>query len=135
MTDAELKNRIESSAGLRRIKADLVDEIAFRADGPARLDPMTILMIISVIIQVIAYCRKRNSPEKIISMIQTARTQPLRKTLLLRRRLNRLCEREVGEYGANFRAPIYDSVVDMAERATDEEIQEIMALADEYGAE
>lgn len=134
MTDAELKDRIESSAGLRRIKADLVDEIAFRADGPARLDPMTILMIISIIVQVIAYCKKRRSPEEIVAMIQSARTQPLRRTLLLRRRLNRLCERETFSYGAGLQAPIYDAVADMAERASDEEIQELMTLADAYNA-
>lgn len=90
MNAEELQNRIESSPGLRRVKTDLVDEIAFRADDSTRFDPMTILMIISIIIQVISYCRKRNTDEAIIDAIRNAKTLPRRKTILLRRRLGEL---------------------------------------------
>lgn len=133
MDDKELISRIESSQGLRRVKADLVEEISFRADGSARFDPMTILMIISIIVQVIAHCRNKTSDEDIADYIRNARTQPLRRTLLLRRKLRRLCDDQLGlRYGENIEKPIYASVVDMAENTTEAEIAEIIRLAREY---
>lgn len=133
MTENELLSRIESSEGLRRVKADLVDEISFRADDSARFDPMTILMIISIIVQVISYCRKKHSDEDIADCIRNARTLPLRRTMLMRRRLKRLCDDKLcAAYGAEIEKPIYSSVVDMAENSTDAEIAEIIRLAREY---
>ena len=134
MDDQELLSRIESSQGLRRVKADLAEEISFRADGSARFDPMTILMIISIIIQVINYCQKRNSDDQIADYIRNARTQPLRRTLLIRRRLRNLCDETIdGKYGLSLEKPIYTSVVDMAENLTEQEIAEFLRLAKNYG--
>lgn len=130
MNAEELQNRIESSPGLRRVKTDLVDEIAFRADDSTRFDPMTILMIISIIIQVISYCRKRNTDEAIIDAIRNAKTLPRRKTILLRRRLGELdCFAAGGPVASQ---PAYAALMDMSENMTDEEIQEMLQLAREY---
>jgi hypothetical protein len=133
MTEEELIQRVESSEELRRIKATLIDEVAFRADGLARLDPLTILTIISIIIQIVAYCRERNSDETIVSYIQNARTLPRRKMIRLRRRLNNLfIDRDMGLENAQ---PIYDAIIDMAENADNAEINEIMCLARDYSVE
>jgi hypothetical protein len=132
MTEEELKSRIESSSDLRRVRAALIDEVAFRADGLARLDPLTILTIISVIIQVVAYCRERNSEEIVINYIQNARTLPRRKTILLRRKLNNLLQ----DYNLQLESPqpIYDAIMDMAESASTTEIAAVMRLAQDYSA-
>lgn len=132
MTEEELTSRIESSPDLRRVRAALIDEVAFRADGLARLDPLTILTIISVIIQVISYCRTRNSEETVVAYIQNARTLPRRKTILLRRRLSNLLQ----DYDLQLESPqpVYDAIMDMAEGATSNEIDEIMQLARAYSA-
>lgn len=132
MTEEELKSRIESSPDLRRVRAALIDEVAFRADGLSRLDPLTILTIISVIIQVVAYCRERNSEETVVEYIQNARTLPRRKTILLRRRLSNLLQ----DYDLQLESPqpIYDAIMDMAEGASSNEIDEIMQLSRAYSA-
>lgn len=132
MTEEELKSRIESSPDLRRVRAALIDEVAFRADGLSRLDPLTILTIISVIIQVVAYCRERNSEETVIKYIQNARTLPRRKTILLRRRLSNLLQ----DYDLQLDSPqpIYDAIMDMAESASNNEIDKIMQLSRDYSA-
>lgn len=123
MTEEELKNRIESSADLRRVRAALVDEVAFRADGLARLDPITILTIISIIIQIISNCRKTTPDTEIINLIRNARTLPRRKTIRLRRRLGLATDEPEAVYAA---------IMDMAENAEDSEIKEIMTIAGEY---
>lgn len=123
MTEEELKNRIGSRQGLRRVRETLSDEISFRADGPARLDPITILTIISIVIQVIAYCREKNSDEDIIAAIKNAKTLPLRKTIKLRRKLKALQLEE------DLAQPIYDSTIDVAEGLSDAEIADLIELA------
>lgn len=120
MTEEELKKRIESSEDLRRVRATLVDEVAFRADGPARLDPFTILTIISIVIQIISYCRKTTDDAAIVNLIKNARTIPRRKTIRLRRRLGLVTDNADAVYAA---------IMDMAENADDIEINEIMRIA------
>lgn len=130
MTDEELKGRIESSEGLRRVKDTLLDEVSFRADGSARLDPLTILTIISIVVQVITFCLKQNDPAVIADAVRNARTLPRRKTIRLRRWLKNLSQ----DYGIESETtqPVYESVVDIAENMSDDEIAEIIQLAQEY---
>lgn len=129
MNDEELKNRVESSSGLRRVRAALCDEVAFRADGPARLDPITILTIISIVIQVITHCRNKNSDEDIVQAIRNAKTLPRRRLALLRRRLNNLPEDVYASIGDP--QPVYDTLLDMGENLSDDEIEELLRLSRE----
>lgn len=132
MTDDELKNRVESSPGLRRVRETLLDEVSFRADGPARLDPMTILMIISLVIQVIKFCIDRHSEESVVDAIRNARTLPRRRLIVLRRRLNRAMADCVDcPVSAQ---PVYDALLSVSEELTDEEIAELMHLSRETAA-
>lgn len=129
MCDDKIKERIESSAGLRRVRATLIDEVSFRADDSIRLDPLTILTIISIIIQVISYCRENQTDENIINLIRSSRTIPRRKTIRLRRRLNNFAAAN-GISDDNVQV-IYNAIMDMGENATDEEINEIVQIARE----
>jgi uncharacterized membrane protein len=130
MTDKELQNRIESSEALRRARETLLSEVSFRAGASARFDPFTILMIISIIVQVISACQKRRNPDKIINDIRNARALSPMRTRRLRKKLDAMwetqCQGNSEECAENI---LYAALVDVAERADDAEIQEIMDLA------
>lgn len=131
MTEQELHNRIESSQALRRAKETLSNEVSFRAGPSARFDPITIIMIISVIVQVLAYCRSRRTADLIVADIKNARALPRWRTRRLRQKLNKLWEEYCnGEEECDDNA-FLSSTLDFAETATDEEIHEVMALAAE----
>lgn len=129
MTDTELKSRIESSDGLRRVRDTLFNEVSFRASNHARFDPLTILTIISIVVQIITFCLKNNDTTTIADAIKNAKTIPRRKTIRLRRRLKNLTQ-DIGLSTEEFQ-PIYDSVLDVAERMSDDEINELINLAKE----
>lgn len=133
-TDKELITAVESNATLRRVREELLNEISFRAPGSTQFDPMLILMAISIIVQVIIACRKRNSDEKIIGWLQNARTLPRLRTIRLRRKLDALwqdhCEGENCDKNV-----LFDALLDTSENASDAEIAEILQMAAQRGAE
>lgn len=136
MSDADLIARIESSPVLRRARETLLNEVSFRADKSARLDPMTILMIISIVVQLISFCRQRNNSDaKITGWIRSARTLPRRRTIRLRRQVDTLWEQHCGDNTAAYENnAFFDALLDVGENATDEEIQEILRMAAELNA-
>jgi hypothetical protein len=135
MSDNDLKLRVESSEVLRRARENLLSEVSFRADKSARFDPFTIIMLISIIVQIIAVCQKRRNPDGIIADIRNARTLPQFRTRRLRRKLDALweecCGHNTEECASN---ALFDAVIEQSENATDEEINEIMRLAAEVDA-
>jgi len=135
MTDSELQHRIESSEALRRARETLLSEVSFRAGASARFDPFTIIMIISIIVQIIAICQKRRHPDKIVNDIRNARTLPPMRTRRLRRKLTALWETQCGGSPADCSDDIlFSALIDVAERADDAEIREIMELAAQQNA-
>ena len=136
MNNTELLNRIESSQSLRRAREKLLSEVSFRAGAAARFDPFTIIMIISVIVQVLSYCRNRRNPEDIAADIRNARALPKFRTRRLRRKLNQLweqqCDGGIEDCSDN---PILAATVDMAEELSDAEINELITLAETHGGE
>ena len=136
MSTDPLIARIESSAALRRARETLLDEVAFRADPSARFSPMLILMAISIIVQMIAICKERNTEERIVNWIKNARTLPRFRTKLLRRRLDALWETQCGDSPEGHENnALFDAVLDLGETATDAEIKEIMTMASAAAAD
>lgn len=132
MTDKELQERIESSPALRRVRETLSSEVSFRAGASARFDPFTILMLISIIVQVIAMCRKRRHPDKISQDIRNARTLPRIRTWRLQKKLRELWEKQSSGSAADGGPDVlYEALVDFAERADDTEIAAVMELAEQ----
>lgn len=60
-------------------------------DNHVGIDPFLILMLISVIIQVVKFCQDRNkqTDDDIVTALTTLDKLPLRRTIVLRRRLNK----------------------------------------------
>jgi hypothetical protein len=131
MPEQELLKQIESSEALRQAREKLLSEVSFRAGPSARFDPITIIMLISVIVQVLKYCRERRKPADIIADIRNARTLPRLRTRRLRRNLAELSEKLLLQDSDTSSNLFFDAAVDAAESASDEEIAEIMRLAAE----
>lgn len=132
MTNEELYKRIESSPALRRVREELLSEASFRAGASARFDPFTIIMLISVIVQILNYCRKRRHPDELVADIRNMRTLPRLRMRRLRQRLDALwadhCD---GGYDDCRDNPLLAATLEVAENTTDEEIKELLTIAEE----
>lgn len=125
----KLIGQISENPRLASLRQQLASELAFRAGGDVQFDPMLILMAISIIVQVVIACRRKNSAEQIIADFRNARTLPRWRMLTIQRKLNALwldycdgsdCNKEL----------LYDALLDIAENSADEEIEEILNLAE-----
>ena len=89
-----LQQRVQSSPNLLQVQQRLQEELSQKmpADRFGFIDPITIIMIISVIIQVLNYCRNRNKRDAavIAQDVQQANKLPPRRTIVLRRRMRKL---------------------------------------------
>lgn len=90
-----LRQRVDASPRLKRVEEQLQQELLARMGSEGNtigLDPITILMIISVIIQVVQYCRTQNKRDNIAiaADLCTAPVLPPRRTIRLRRKMNAL---------------------------------------------
>lgn len=103
MTQEELtalREKIDRSPGLQKLARHITDELT-EADERAGygLDPLTILFIISVILQVISLCRQQRSEADVELDIANVGMLPPRKLMRLKRRLNLLWAKHCAEKG------------------------------------
>lgn len=124
----QLIGQIAQNERLLSLRTKLASELAFRSGNLSQFDPMLILMAISIVVQVILACRNRNSESQLIDDLRNARTLPRWRVLHIRRKLNALwadhcagddCDKHI----------LYDALLDIAENASDDEINEILTLA------
>lgn len=132
MSNEELHKRVESSAALQRVREALLSEASFRVGASARFDPFTIIMIISVVVQVLAYCRDRRKPEELLADMRNAQALSRFRTRRLRKRLDAIWEECCdGTYEDCRHNPLLPIVLDAAENASDAELQELITIAAE----
>ena len=129
----ELAERIEQSSRLRKLRAKLMDEVQFRVDAPAQFDPMLIIMIISIIVQIVIHCREKRSTEEIVQDIRDIRALPPRRLIRLRRRLNALWRNHEDRFtlSSGDVNPLLTAVYEIGENSDTETLEELVALADE----
>jgi hypothetical protein len=130
----DLQHRIESSAALKRAAGQLRDEVAFRADKSVEFDPMLIIMIVSIIVQLIIHCRETNTSDEVRQNIRDLRALPVRRLLRLRRKLNTLWREKCRGSEVQPDNPLLAAVYELSETADDAAIDEIMRLAENSGA-
>lgn len=133
MDESALADRIKASPALTALHDDIVTELVFHGDNNVQFDPITIIMIVSIIVQVIIHCRNSRTDEQIAADMRDIRTLPPRKLMRLRRRLNKLWrERCGGEFAAPTAVnPLITSLYEVAEKADDDMINELIQLARE----
>lgn len=131
MDEGALADRIKASPALSALHDDIARELAFHSEHSVQFDPITIIMIISIVVQVIIHCRNKRSDEQIAQDIRDIRTLPPRQLMRLRRRLNRLWRDRCGGYDASPSAtnPLITALYEVSERADDETINELLLLA------
>lgn len=134
MTEPQtLADKIAASDRLSDLRDKLAGEIKFRADDAIALDPITIIMIISIIVQVVIHCREKRNDDAIIRDIQDLRSIPPRRLIRLRRRLNALwrecCADRQSRVGD--KNPFLTAVYELAESADPAALQELLDLARE----
>lgn len=131
MTDKDLQERVENSPVLSQLRNQLQSEVGFRMDKSIEFNPLLVISIISVCIQIIAYCREHRKPDEVRKQIRELRTLPLRQTLRLRRKLNALWRHTCADdtlFALN--NPMLDAVYELSDSADDAAIDELLWLAD-----
>ena len=131
MTHDELAARIAQSPKLQKLQATLLDEIQFRVDNSVQLDPVTIVMIISIIVQIVIHCREKRSVDELVQDIRDVRSLPPRRLARLRRRLNALWHNCCADYQSSVGDvnPLLTAVYEIGENSDDDTIKELIALA------
>jgi hypothetical protein len=129
----QLSERIEQSARLRKLRAKLTDEIQFRVDTASQFDPMLVIMLISIIVQVVIHCREKRSTDDVIQDIRDIRALPPRRLVRLRRRLNALwhSNEERFQVSSGDVNPLLTAVYEIGETSDTETLKELVELADE----
>jgi hypothetical protein len=115
--DVAFSAHLESDPQLKQLADSLQDELHFFSEPHVQFDPLTILTLISIIIQVVIYCRERRNPEDIAADIKTIKTLPPRKLIRLRRRVNRLWREQCGSDASERRVsnPMMTAVFELGE--------------------
>lgn len=133
MNEGALADRIKASPALSALHDDIAKELAFHSENNVQFDPITIIMIISIVVQVIIHCRNKRSDEQIAQDIREIRTLPPRQLMRLRRRLNKLWREQCGGANASPTAvnPLVTALYEVSERADDETINELFHLVRE----
>lgn len=133
MVEGALADRIKASPELSTLHDDIAKELAFHSTGSVQFDPITIIMIISIMVQVIIHCRSKRSDEQIAQDIRDIRTISPRQLIRLRRRLNRLWREQCGGATAPATAtnPLITALYEISDRADNETIKELLKLARE----
>lgn len=127
----ELAQRIDASPALQKLRDDLASELQFQAEPSVQFDPLTVLTVISIIVQVLIYCREKRSDDQIVNDIKNIRTVPPRKLMRLRRRLNsawRDCCVDQ-QYDKSAPNPLVTAVFELGEKADAETLQALMEAA------
>lgn len=131
MTTEELQRRVNASSALSSLRDKLTDELVAQSDNACQLDPITVIMIISIIVQVIIHCKEKNAADTIQQNMRELRTLPPRKLMRLRRRLNNVwreyCEKTNTQYTAN--NPVVNAVYRLSDTIEDDAAAELMELA------
>lgn len=134
-----LQQKVSASPALTQLSARLQQALTAQASGDNTIafDPMLILMIISILLQVIRLCIERNeeSDRDFAAVVQNIGRVDGRRTLRLRRRLNRLWTDYCAEHGiqpaAGSENPLLAAVLTVSRDVDARAAQDLLKLADE----
>lgn len=131
MTTEELQRRVNESPALSALRDKLTDELVAQGNNSCQFDPITIIMIISIIIQVIIHCREKNDDAAIQQSMRELRTLPPRKLMRLRRRLNNVWREHCAKTGIEYTYdnPVVGAVYALSDTIDDAAATGLMELA------
>lgn len=131
MTTEELQRRVNESPALSALRDKLTDELVAQGNNSYQFDPITVIMIISIIVQVIIHCKEKNSEEAIQQSMRELRTLPPRKLMRLRRRLNNVWREHCAKTGLEYTKsnPVVNAVYHLSDTIDDAAAAGLMELA------
>jgi hypothetical protein len=131
MTTEELQRRVNESPALAALRDRLTDELVAQGDNSYQFDPLTIIMIISIIVQVIIHCRENSADDNVQQNMRELRTLPPRKLMRLRRRLNNVWREHCAKTGVAYTAnnPVVSAVYKLSDTIDDAAATGLMELA------
>lgn len=128
-----LQRKIAQSEPLSRVADQLQTALASHAAkaGLATFDPMLVIMVISVILQVIYLCRQRNADALTVLSVRELPSTDGRRTLRLRRRLNKVWKTYCTQHNLDSTAenPLIPAALALSTSAADEDIQALLQAA------
>lgn len=131
MNETDLQERVENSPVLSHLRNQLQSEIGFRMDKSIEFSPLLVISIISVCIQVIAYCREHRNADEVRKDLRELRSLPVRQTLRLRRKLNAMWRNTCSDNPLfSLNNPLLDAVYELSDSADDAAIDELLWLAE-----
>jgi hypothetical protein len=135
MDNNELVKAVEDSPALLDLKNRLEAELEKTIGDMFAFDPFLIIAMISLIIQVIIFCKNRKDDDNKVLRDNLRRLNklPPGKTLLLRRRLNKLWqEKYAGARKPGWKNPLVTAVYAVSANMSDDESNELFGLADKF---
>lgn len=135
MTTETLQQRIAASPALADLQRKLTDELVLQADNEnCQFDPILVVMIISVLVQVIIHCREQKeaaAEEVLVQQMRELRTLPPRKLMRLRRRLNNLWRDHCAKTGTTYTRdnPVVGAVYNLSDTIDDAAAAALMELS------
>lgn len=134
MDNAKLVKEIEQSQALLGLKNKLSDELDRQMGGVFQFDPFLIIAIISLIIQVIIFCKNRNNDEAaVLESFSKLRSLPPVRTIILRRRLNKLwTEKYAGARKPGGKNPFVAAIYNVSDSITASDARAMFALATKF---
>lgn len=126
---AAIQSRLEDSPTLRQLHQQLSQEVGFCADPSATFDPILIISVISLAIQLIRWCREKQDDATIRARMRDLRALPPRQMLRLRRKLNDLWRAQPGVTLLD-RNPLLAAAFTLSDTASDEALDELLWLAE-----
>lgn len=133
MDNNELVKAVEQSPALLDLKNRLEAELEKNIGDTFSFDPFLIIAIISLIIQVVIFCknRKDDDNEVLLNNMRRLNKLPPGKTLMLRRRLNKLWqEKYAGARRPGWKNPLVTAVYAVSADMSQDEANELFGLAD-----
>jgi hypothetical protein len=130
MTNEDLQERIENSPALSKLRNQLQEEIGFRAENGFEFSPLLVISVISIIVQIVIHCRENKSAADIRNEMRDLSALGPIQGARLRRKLNALWRRANGGKLLKSYNPLLDAVFELADKADDDALDELLWLAD-----
>jgi len=126
----ELEAQVNTSPALRSLRDRCMSEMSHRVDNSTQFGIILILSMISVAIQVLAYCKNKDKAA-LAQDVRDIRTLLPWKLLRLKRQVNKLWREEYPDKPISVRNPnpMLEVMYELGETAEDAALQELLTLA------
>lgn len=126
----ELQERIDNSPTLSALHRQLQKEVGFRADPSVEFNPLLIISLISLTIQIIRWCQEHDkTDDDIRTNIRDLRSLSPRQLIRLRRRVNALWREQKGVTDTTPN-PLMAALFELSDSADDAALDELLWLAE-----